>query len=104
MGELEFIRTLQSYVDPVAVLFAMTTTYMIKTLFFTDKATDTSSLRPGTLINRLFPILPILLAGVYTVVFGYKQFPAEFLVSKSIVSGTMAGYFYRTWKVSVKGE
>lgn len=104
MGEWVFLQTLQRYVDPVSIAFAMTTCWLIKNWFFRDTGADKGELRPGTFWARVFPTLPVLLATAFVLASGYKNSPTDFLVSKGIVSGTMAGFFHRTWKVSVRGE
>lgn len=104
MDEYTFLQTAQMFVDPVAVIFAITASQLLKSWFFTDKATDTKTLLPGTLWNRIFPSVPILLACFYVIALNYKIYNINVLINKGIVSGAMAGFFFRTWKVAVGGE
>ncbi len=104
MDEWGFLQTLQSSMNPVAVVFAITVCWVIKQWFFRDIGDTHGWLRPGTLGSRIFPTAPIFLATLYVIATGYKQFGINELLSRGIVSGAMAGFFYRTWKVSVRGE
>src|SRR3990170_165857 len=95
-----FLATVQQFVDPVAVVFAMTVCWLIKQLLFKDAATGLTNLAPGNLLTRIFPAMPILLAVGYVIVTGYHSYAGNVLASKGIVSGAMAGYLNRTWKVT----
>jgi len=103
MGEWAFLQTVQRFIDPVAILFAMTVTFILRRALF-RKEPIKGFIRPGTFASRMFPVVPIFLATAFVVAMGYKISPKEFLISKGIVSGAMAGFFHRTWKVSVRGE
>jgi hypothetical protein len=104
MDEWGFFSTAQQFIDPVAVIFAITACWLIKQIFFQEAGQASGFMRPGEIWTRIFPAMPILLAVLYVVVTGYKSYTGNVLASKGIVSGAVAGYLNRAWKVVVLGQ
>jgi hypothetical protein len=123
MDEGTFFLQLIGSVDIVAVAFAITTTAILKYVLFRspDSGTNDPLLAPEwkVIAGRAIPLLPIFFAMIYVLVKGYvemrygivqtKMSPEKVLgwsatAGRGVVSGAMAGYLYRTWKVSILGQ
>jgi hypothetical protein len=123
MDEGAFFLQLLGSVDVVAVAFAITTTSMLKYILFRPPDPGTIDPLPPpawkTFVGRVLPIMPILFATFYVLAKGYieinygiaqaKMSPEHVkgwatVANRGVVSGAMAGYAYRVWKVSILGQ
>lgn len=123
MDEGTFFLQLLSSVDVIAVAFAITTTSVLKYLL--SRPPDPGKVDPlptpawKTFVERAIPLLPIFFATSYVLVKGgiemhygivqTKMAPEKILgwsaiAGRGVVSGAMAGYLYRVWKVSILGQ
>lgn len=123
MDEGSFFLQLLGSVNVVAVAFAITTTALLKYLIFKPPKAGTIDPLPTpaweTVLERILPVTPIFFATLYVLVQGYieiqygiveaKLSPVQVnkwatVINKGVVSGAMAGYLYRVWKVSIQGK
>jgi hypothetical protein len=123
MDEGTFFLQLLSSVDVIAVAFAITTTAILKYVLFRPPDAGTIDPLPipawKSTVERAIPLLPIFFATLYVLVKGAiemqygivqtKMAPEKVLgwsaiAGRGVVSGAMAGYLFRVWKVSVLGK
>ena len=104
MDEWGFFQTVQQFIDPVAIIFAVTICWLVKKWFFTADGEKIGGELAGTFWGRIFPSTPVLLATAFVLVSGWDTYTTNVLVSKGVISGAVAGYLNRTWKVTVLGE
>jgi hypothetical protein len=123
MDEGTFFLQLLSSVNVIAVAFAITTTAILKYILFRspDSGTNDPLLAPEwkVIAGRAIPLLPIFFATSYVLAQGYVEMRYGVVLAKlpgvkitgwaaivgrGVVSGAMAGYLYRTWKVSILGQ
>lgn len=90
-----------AFVDPIVVFITMVITEVIKRLIPNEGVVGTSSVPKW--VNRLMPITPLILGMLLICVKG-KCLPNVDIMIKGLVSGAVAAYLYRTYKVMILGD
>lgn len=107
MGEWQFLTEARTFLDYVAVVFALTASQGIKVLFFNDPKLGKGVLAPGSLWSRAFPLIPVVLATLWVLLWGIilpEGKGVQEIANRGIISGAVAGYLNRSWKVTVRGQ
>ncbi len=106
---MDYIAVIQQYINIKAVIVAIVLTQIIKyflpgppkeilTVF------DRFTVRSGPYLNRIVPVLPVLIAFVVTYFLEKDSAYTMEDAVHGISSGAFAGYTYRTTKTLIFGE
>jgi len=106
---MDFISTLQGFINIKAVVVAIVLTQIIK-YFLPSQVSEPATVlerftvRAGPILTRIVPVLPVLIA--FVVAYFLEKDSAYTMEDAvhGISSGAFAGYTYRTTKTMIFGE
>lgn len=101
MDPWPIFNAVMAFIDPLVVFMVLVISEVIKRLIPADGVVGTSTLPPW--VNRLMPMLPLVL-GMVLICVKMKCLPNVDLMIKGLVSGAVAAYLYRTYKVMILGD
>ncbi len=106
---MDYIALIQQYINMKAVLFAIAGTSIFRFLWPSPPKEivtwfDRFTVREGPVINRLLPVLPVVIAFVCTYYFEQDSRYTMDDAFRGIMSGTFAAYTYKTVKTLIFGE
>jgi len=105
---LDYLQIVQQFVNMKAVLIAVMLTQLVKYFLPSPPETPagerTTELEPGKWWTRLIPFCPIFLGMVFCYFIERDSRYTFDDVVKGFMSGALAGYLYRTTKVTLFGD
>lgn len=101
MDPYTLFSQIAAFVDPVVVFVTLIITEVVKRLIPNQGVVGTSTV--PSWVGRLMPLLPLVL-GMVLICVKMKCVPNVDLMIKGLISGAVAAYLYRTYKVMFLGD